>query len=78
MPKLTEAEMRKYRSSLYGVAALGQIPRVHLGRDKYVSHGAGNQGEAPPIKWTPQAREAARRAFVTGAISCSCVLSKSM
>ncbi len=65
LPELTDAELRHYRSSLYGVAAVGQIPWARFGRDKYVYH--HNQGPTPPsLKWTPQAREAARRALMTG------------
>ena len=57
--------MRLYRSSLYGVAAIGQIPRVNLGRDRFVNH-RGQDSAGPPVQWSPQAREAARRAFSTG------------
>ena len=28
MPKLSDAEMARYRSSLYGVAAIGHVPKV--------------------------------------------------
>ena len=59
--------MRMYRSSLYGVAAIGQIPRVNLGRDRFVNQ-RGQESAGPPVQWSPQAREAARRAFSTGMI----------
>ena len=34
--KLTEAELARYRSTVYGMAAaVGRVPRMSFGRDRY-------------------------------------------
>ncbi|EIE24794.1 hypothetical protein COCSUDRAFT_65518 [Coccomyxa subellipsoidea C-169] len=73
LPALTEAEMQRYRSALYGVAAaVGHAPKLSLaGRHRYGALYAAS-GASPPTTVdtpTPQAREAARRAFTAGARS---------
>ncbi|KAK9918900.1 hypothetical protein WJX75_007942 [Coccomyxa subellipsoidea] len=71
LPALTEAEMQRYRSALYGVAAaVGHAPKMSLaGRHRYGALYAAS-GAPPPVRTdTPQAREAARRAFTAGARS---------
>ncbi|BDA49223.1 hypothetical protein COCOBI_13-3330 [Coccomyxa sp. Obi] len=73
LPALTEAELQQYRSALYGVAAaVGHAPKMSLaGRHRYgalyAASGGGPPARTPPM--TPQAREAARRAFTAGARS---------
>ena len=57
-----------YRSALYGLAGIGQIPRPHLGRDKFVYHG-GTDGPQRAIELSPKAQEAAKRALFTGKLS---------
>ncbi|CAL5226834.1 g9698 [Coccomyxa viridis] len=74
LPMLTEAEMQRYRSALYGVAAaVGHAPRMSLaGRHRYGELYASGGGVAPPKEtgtWSPEAREAARRTYMAGARS---------
>ncbi|CAK0786268.1 hypothetical protein CVIRNUC_009481 [Coccomyxa viridis] len=75
LPTLTEAEMQQYRSALYGVAAaVGHVPKLSLsGRHRYGAlASASGGGAAPPREvgtWSPQAQEAARRAYMAGARS---------
>ncbi|KAK9819382.1 hypothetical protein WJX81_005026 [Elliptochloris bilobata] len=67
LPKLTDAEMAHYRSSLYGVAAVGHVPKISLGRNRYGAlHAAASANAPPPRALSPQAREAARRVYTAG------------
>lgn len=68
LPQLTAAESQKYRSSMYGMAAIGQIPRVNLGRNRFTAMHSP-KGGLPALKLSPQAQEAARRSFSSGARS---------
>ena len=63
LPQLTPAEMQRYHSSLYGMAA---IPGVSMGRDRYAAAKPPGGGGVPALKLSPQAREAARRAYSSG------------
>ena len=64
LPKLTEAEMSRYRSTLYGMASLA-IPGGSLSRSR-VSTPKGYQSAMPPLKISAQAKEVGDRAFNTG------------
>ncbi|KAK9811349.1 hypothetical protein WJX72_002241 [[Myrmecia] bisecta] len=69
--QLTEAEMRQYRSTVYGVAAaVGHIPRMGFGRYRY-HLAASAQASAPPppvqVGRVPiEVLEASRRAYTAG------------
>ena len=67
LPELSPAEMQRFRSSMYGMAAIGHIPRVNMGRDRFAA-ARPPQGELRPLKLSPQAREAARRTYNSGAV----------
>ncbi|KAL0021763.1 hypothetical protein WJX79_006133 [Trebouxia sp. C0005] len=65
--KLSEAELSKYRSTIYGLSAhVGHVPKMHLGRNKW--HMAAGFSESAPaaIPLSPEAVETARRAYSAG------------
>lgn len=71
--KLSEAELSKYRSTIYGLSAhVGHVPKMHLGRNKW--HMAAGFSESAPaaIPLSPEAVETARRAYSAGTHPCSC------
>lgn len=65
--KLSEAELLKYRSTIYGVAAhVGHVPRMHLGRNKWHMAAAFGDNAPAAIPLSPEAVENARRAYSAG------------
>ena len=65
--KLSEAELSKYRSTIYGLSAhVGHVPKMHLGRNKW--HMAAGFSESAPatIPLSPEAVETAQRAYSAG------------
>lgn len=65
--KLSEAELSKYRSTIYGLSAhVGHVPKMHLGRNKW--HMAAGFSESAPatISLSPEAVETAQRAYSAG------------
>ncbi len=69
--KLSEAELSKYRSTIYGLSAhVGHVPKMHLGRNKW--HMAAGFSESAPaaIPLSPEAVETAQRAYSAGTQAC--------
>lgn len=65
--KLSEAELLRYRSTIYGVAAhVGHVPKMHLGRNKWHAAAAYSDSAAPAAPLSPEAVETARRAYSAG------------
>ncbi len=67
--KLSEAELSKYRSTIYGLSAhVGHVPKMHLGRNKW--HMAAGFSESAPaaIPLSPEAVETAQRAYSAGTV----------
>ena len=65
--KLSEAELSKYKSTIYGLSAhVGHVPKMHLGRNKW--HMAAGFSESAPaaIPLSPEAVETAQRAYSAG------------
>jgi len=69
--KLSEAELSKYRSIIYGLSAhVGHVPKMHLGRNKW-HMAAGFSDNAPAaIHLSPEAVETAQRAYSAGTHPC--------
>ncbi len=69
--KLSEAELSKYRSTIYGLSAhVGHVPKMHLGRNKW-HMAAGFSDNAPAaIHLSPEAVETAQRAYSAGTHPC--------
>ncbi|KAL3134165.1 hypothetical protein ABBQ32_008580 [Trebouxia sp. C0010 RCD-2024] len=65
--KLSEAELLKYRSTIYGVAAhVGHVPKMHLGRNKWHTAATFSDNAPAAIPLSPEAVETARRAYSAG------------
>lgn len=65
--KLSEAELLKYRTTTYGLAAhVGHIPKMHLGRNKWHMAAGFSDSTAPAVTLSPEAVETARRAYSAG------------
>ena len=65
--KLSEAELSKYRSTIYGLSAhVGHVPRMHLGRNKWHMAAGFSENTPAAIPLSPEAVETARRAYSAG------------
>jgi hypothetical protein len=69
LPKLTDEEMQRYRSTVYGVAGVmsAGLPHVSMGRDRYwnaYQAAVANPGKVPELP--PAAREMAQRTITAG------------
>lgn len=73
-PPLTEAELMRARSKLYALgAAVGHVPRMSMGRNRWGAMPAAGGGEGMDLatlsgvrQMTPEAREVASRTYVAG------------
>ncbi|PRW20197.1 hypothetical protein C2E21_9216 [Chlorella sorokiniana] len=73
-PPLTEAELMRARSKLYALgAAVGHVPRMSMGRNRWGAMPAAGGGDGMDLatlsgvrQLTPEAREVASRTYVAG------------
>lgn len=70
LPELTPAEAQRYRSMVYGMAAVGHMPNMSFGRnrfhDAYRDAMAVPEPHVAPAPWSAQALEAGKRASAAG------------